>query len=145
MHISNNAFAANGVFHPSSLVFIDWFLVRASHSPLSEPPSLENLQVLHAISSAIVDQTASILTTHFSKFTYAFYSREFPCVLPQGASTTVSSRRRLRRLGICALRNTHHSLPADYNDPVPTGDLAHVSSCSRLHRRPRLLFVRQND
>jgi hypothetical protein len=125
------AFAANGVFHPSSLVFIDWFLVRASHSPVSEPPSLEKLRVLQAISSAIVDQTASILTTHFSKFTYALHSREFPCVLSQGASTTVSSRRRLRRLGRCALSDTPHSLVADHTDPVPAEILTPASSCSR--------------
>ena len=63
-------FAASGAFHPSSLVFIDWFLVRASHVPVSEPPFFEKLKVLQAISSAIVDQTASILATHFSKYIY---------------------------------------------------------------------------
>ena len=63
-------FAASGAFHPSSLVFIDWFLVRASHVPVSEPPFFEKLKVLQAIRSAIVDQTASILATHFSKYIY---------------------------------------------------------------------------
>jgi hypothetical protein len=40
------AFASNGVFHPSSLVFIDWFLCRASREPVKEPPAFEKLKIL---------------------------------------------------------------------------------------------------
>jgi hypothetical protein len=59
------AFSSNGVFHHSSLVFIDWFLCRASREPVKEPPAYEKLRVLHAMSASIVDQTATILTIHF--------------------------------------------------------------------------------
>jgi hypothetical protein len=78
------AFASNGVFHPSSLLFVDWFLCRGSHKPLLEPPALEKLKCLHAMTSAIVDSTASILSEHFVKFTHSLHHKSFPCVLSRG-------------------------------------------------------------
>ncbi len=76
------AFSSNCVFHPSSLLFIDFFLCRASAVPVSEPPAIEKLKVLQAMSSAIVDQSAAILTCHFSKFIHALHSSSFPLGLP---------------------------------------------------------------
>lgn len=114
-------FASNGVFHPSSLVFLDWFLVRASHAPVSEPPSSEKLKVLQAISSAIVDQTASILTTHFAQYTHDSYARAFPCVLPRSVPDTTSSRRRKRRFGSASRHqavNYDALAPFEYPAPV---------------------------
>jgi hypothetical protein len=87
------AFSSNGVFHPSSLVFIDWFLRRASREPVNEPPVFEKLKVLQAMSSAIVDQTATILRIHFSKFINELHLKAFPHVLAEGACASASSRR----------------------------------------------------
>ena len=52
------AFSSNGVFHPASLLFIDWFLCRASGVPVCEPHAIDKLRVLQAMmmSAAIVDQ-----------------------------------------------------------------------------------------
>jgi len=91
------AFSSNGVFHPSSLVFIDWFLCRASREPVNEPPVFEKLKVLQAMSFAIVDQTATILTIHFSKFINELHLKAFPHVLAVGACASASSRRHSQR------------------------------------------------
>jgi len=91
------AFCSNGVIHPQSLLFIDWFLCRASHAPINEPAAIEKLRVLHAISGAIVDQTATLITSHFNRFIYSLYDTEFPLAL-SGARGSLSSRQG-RRLG----------------------------------------------
>jgi ribonuclease HI len=80
------AFASNGVFHPASLLFVDWFLCRGAHKPLMEPPAMEKLKCLHAMTSAIVDSTASLLSEHFLKFIHSLHHRSFPFVLSQGAA-----------------------------------------------------------
>jgi hypothetical protein len=87
------AFASNGVFHPSSLLFVDWFLCRGSHKPLLEPPALEKLKCLHAMTSAIVDSTASILSEHFVKFTHSLHHKSFPFVLSRGDAELTFARR----------------------------------------------------
>ena len=87
------AFASNGVFHPSVLVFVDWFLCRASHKPLVEPPSNEKLKMLHAMTSAIVDSTSSILSEHFFKFINHLHHQSFPYVLSQGSAELAVQRR----------------------------------------------------
>ena len=87
------AFASNGVFHPTSLLFVDWFLCRASRQPLAEPPSNEKLKMLHAMTKAIVDSTASILSEHFSKFINQLHHASFPFVLSQGDAEVATARR----------------------------------------------------
>jgi hypothetical protein len=88
------AFASNGVFHPSSLLFVDWFLCRGSHVPLTEPPSIEKLKVLHAMCSGISDSTSSLLSEHFSRFISHLHHQSFPFVLSQGAEELAAKRRR---------------------------------------------------
>ncbi len=88
------AFASNGVFHPSALLFVDWFLCRGSHVPISEPPSIEKLKILHAMCSSISDSTSSLLSEHFSKFISHLHHQSFPFVLSQGAEELAASRRR---------------------------------------------------
>jgi hypothetical protein len=51
----------------------NWFLCHTSRVPVSEPPAIEKLKVLQAMSSAIVDQSAAVLTLHFSKFIHALH------------------------------------------------------------------------
>lgn len=91
------AFSSNGVFHPSSLLFIDWFLCQASRVPVVAPPATEKLRVLQAMSSAIVDQSAAILTVHFSKFIHALHVTAFPSGVPlehsRGNARRLTSRR----------------------------------------------------
>jgi hypothetical protein len=82
-HIIPIAFSSNGVFHPASLLFIDWFLCQASRVPVCEPPAIEKLRVLQAMSSAIVDQSAAILACHFSKFINALHVSAFPMGVPR--------------------------------------------------------------
>ncbi len=60
---------------------------------MNEPPVFEKLKVLQAMSSAIVDQTATILTIHFSKFINELHLKAFPHVLAVGACANASSRR----------------------------------------------------
>ena len=43
------AFSSNGVFHPASLLFIDWFLCHASRVPVCQPPAIDKLRVLQAM------------------------------------------------------------------------------------------------
>ncbi len=81
-HIIPIAFSSNGVFHSASLLFIDWFLCQASRVPVCEPPAIDKLRVLQAMSSAIVDQSAAILTCHFSKFIDALHVSAFPMGVP---------------------------------------------------------------
>ncbi len=90
------AFSSNGIFHKSSLVFIDWFLCRASREHVKGPPAHEKLRVLHAMSAAVVDQTATILTIHFSRFLNDLHAKVFPHVLAQGPGVTAPLRHRSR-------------------------------------------------
>ena len=76
------AFSSNCVFHPASLLFIDFFLCRASRVPVCEPPAVEKLKIVQAMSSAIVDQSAAILTVHLTKFIHSLHSAAFPLGLP---------------------------------------------------------------
>ena len=86
------AFSSNCVIHPASLLFIDFFLCRASRVPVSEPPAIEKLKVVQAMSSAIVDQSAAILTCHFSKFISSLHVSTFPSGLPPVQSLRRSSQ-----------------------------------------------------
>jgi hypothetical protein len=96
-HIIPMAFSSNGVIHPASLLFIDWFLCQASRVPVCEPPAIEKLKVLQAMSSAIVDQSAAILTLHFSKYIHALHVIAFPSGLPSGLSLRGYARRTAAR------------------------------------------------
>ena len=96
-HIIPVAFSSNGVIHPASLLFIDWFLCQASRVPVCEPPAIEKLKVLQAMSSAIVDQSAAILTLHFSKYIHALHVIAFPSGLPSGLSLRGYARRTAAR------------------------------------------------
>ena len=87
------AFCSNGVIHPAALAFIDLFLCKASRIPINEPPSVEKMKVLHAISKAIVDQTATLISNHFSKFIHSLYNRSFP--IAAALSSTPAPRRGL--------------------------------------------------
>jgi hypothetical protein len=93
------AFASNGVFHQSALAFIDWFLVQAARTPINEPPAFEKLKVLNAMCAAIVDQTAIILTSHFSQFITLLHNQSFPLVLAVAASQPFSQRSSRGALG----------------------------------------------
>jgi hypothetical protein len=90
------AFSSNCVFHPSSLLFIDFFLCRASAVPVSEPPAIAKLKVLQAMSSAIVDQSAAILNGHFSKFIHSLHCTSFPLGLPPAQAPRRFARRAAR-------------------------------------------------
>ncbi len=46
------AFSSNGVIHPASSLFIDWFLCQASRVPVCEPPAIEMLKVLLQVGSS---------------------------------------------------------------------------------------------
>jgi hypothetical protein len=96
-HIIPMAFSSNGVIHPTSLLFIDWFLCQASRVPVCEPPAIEKLKVLQAMSSAIVDQSAAILTHHFSKFIHALHVIAFPSGLPPVQGYLGNARRHANR------------------------------------------------
>ena len=87
------AFCSNGVIHHAALAFIDLFLCKASLIPINEPPSVEKMKVLHAISKAIVDQTATLISNHFSKFIHSLYNRSFP--IAAALSSTPAPRRGL--------------------------------------------------
>ena len=58
---------------------------------------MEKLRVLHVMSSAIVDQTATILTIHFSKFINELHMKAFPHVLAEGAFSGASARLHTRQ------------------------------------------------
>jgi hypothetical protein len=58
-----------------------------------EPPAIEKLKVLQAMSSAIVDQSAAILIGHFSKFIHALHVVAFPSGLPPVQSVRKNARR----------------------------------------------------
>jgi hypothetical protein len=91
------AFSSNCVIHPASLLFIDFFLCRASRVPVTEPPAIEKLKVVQAMSSAIVDQSAAILTCHFSKFIHSLHSSAFPLGLPLAQAPLKISRGQVDR------------------------------------------------
>jgi hypothetical protein len=74
-------------------------MIRASHDPINAPPSIEKLKVLQSISSAVVDQTATLLTFHFSKFINDLHMRSFLFVLAQNSISTAPSRRWCQRVG----------------------------------------------
>ena len=51
---------------------------------------MEKLKCLHAMTSAIVDSTASLLSEHFVKFIHSLHHKSFPFVLSQGAAELTS-------------------------------------------------------
>jgi hypothetical protein len=77
------------------------------------------LKILQAMSAAIVDQTASVLTTHFAQFIFNLYVREHPFILSPSALGTVSSRRRLRHGSVPHSRAVDHDFYAPTEDPTP--------------------------
>jgi hypothetical protein len=85
------AFSSDRVIHPAALAFIVLFLCKAARTPINVPPSVEKMKVLHAISKAIVDQTATLITGHFSKFIYSLYNRSFTTA---AAISSISAPRR---------------------------------------------------
>ena len=118
------AFCSNGVFHPQSLMFLDWFLCRASHAPIDQPPAVEKLRVLQAISSAVVDQTATILSSHFNRFVYLLYERSFPLLLPEEQGRFLPRRGRRQtsfRGGSCRLSSAEVLVPQTH--ALSTGNL----------------------
>lgn len=125
------AFASNGVFHPAALAFIDWFLVRAARTPINEPPSIEKLKVLNAMSAAIVDQTASILTAHFSLFITSLHEKSFPMVLASASQSGI--QRPVRRAPRGPPRD---AAPSSHSQPVEPRPAARAFSDSILSPSP---------
>jgi ribonuclease HI len=118
------AFSSNGVIHPAALAFVDLFLCKAARIPINEPPSLEKMKVLHAISKAIVDQTATLITGHFTKFIYSLYNRSFPIT---AAISSVSAHRRGNA------RRFRHSSVIPLAPVVPRGAAESSLSASCVH------------
>jgi hypothetical protein len=118
------AFASNGVFHPAALMFIDWFLVQAARTPINEPPAIEKLKVLNAMCAAIVDQTATILTSHFSQFITVLHNQSFPLVLAS-ASQPLSQRSSRR-----ALFPSQNAALSSLSQPVEPTPPIHAASGS---------------
>lgn len=148
------AFSSNGVFHPSSLVFIDWFLCRASREAVNAPPAIEKLKVLQAMSSAIVDQTATILTIHFSKFINELHMKAFPHVLAESTSSGASARlntKQVRRslfrsatssAGAVLNTQSQHPLPARATDVSLDSRISpEAPPLGRSPERPEQLFT----
>jgi hypothetical protein len=130
------AFSSNCVIHPASLLFIDFFLCRASRHPVTEPPAIEKLKVVQAMSSAIVDQSAAILTYHFSKFIHSLHASAFPLGLPSAQTSQRYSRGQIDRpfSSACASRGGHSVTDRDSDfiaqssAPASSVSLADLSS-----------------
>ena len=148
------AFSSNCVIHPASLLFIDFFLCRASRVPVSEPPAIEKLKVIQAMSSAIVDQSAAILTCHFSKFINELHMKAFPHVLAESTSSGVSARLNTKQVRRSLFRSATSSAGAVLNTqsqhplPARTADVSLDSRISpeapplgRSPERPEQLFT----
>ncbi len=111
-------FCANGLIHPSALVFLDWFLRTAPSVALVTAPSNEKLKFLHAISSAIAEKTASFLSVHFHRYISAHHTSLFPQFMhriPSSYSSTVRRRGRHRQSGLPSLRGI---IPSSVTDPA---------------------------
>jgi len=91
------AFCASGYIHPATLLFIDRFLCTAASEPLSSAPSGEKLKFWHAVSGAIVEKTAHLLSAHFQRFVNTYHSTLFPHNIQQFARDYFVPSRRFHR------------------------------------------------
>ncbi len=77
------AFSASGYIHPATLLFIDRFICIAASPPLSAAPSSEKLKFWHAVSGAVVEKTAYLMSAHFNRFVNNYHTALFPHQMQQ--------------------------------------------------------------
>ena len=78
-------------------MFIEHFLCTAASSPLSAAPSNEKLKFWHAVSGAILEKTAYLLSAHFHRFINTYHTALFPHAILQFHLDYSLPNRRFRR------------------------------------------------
>ena len=71
-------FTSDGVLHPRTEEFMDWFICKAASTELAEPPSSEKISFRHAFLSSLQDKTAFLITTRFETTLKEAHASLFP-------------------------------------------------------------------
>jgi hypothetical protein len=71
-------FTSDGILHPKTEEFMDWFLCKAASTELMEAPSHEKISFRHAFLSSLQDKTAFLITAQFEATLREAHSNLFP-------------------------------------------------------------------
>ena len=71
-------FTSNGILHPKTEEFMDWFICSAASQQLQSPPSNERISFRHAFLSALQDKTAFAITSCFEASVKELHMAMFP-------------------------------------------------------------------
>jgi hypothetical protein len=71
-------FTSDGVLHPKTEEFMDWFICKAASIELMEPPSNEKISFRHAFLSSLQDKTAFLITSCFETSLKEAHASMFP-------------------------------------------------------------------
>ena len=85
--------------------------------------------MLQAISSSIVDQTATLVSSHFSRFIYSLYEKTFPLSAPQAVGR-VTPRRGRRQLPFGDLGRPNAEHLVSQTHVLSNGDLPAFNSAA---------------
>lgn len=75
-------FTSDGVLHPKTEEFMDWFICKAASTELQEAPSHEKISFRHAFLSSLQDKTASLITSRFETTLKEAHAAMFPLSQP---------------------------------------------------------------
>jgi hypothetical protein len=76
-------FTSDGILHPKTEEFMDWFICKAASVELFEPPSHEKVSFRHAFLSSLQDKTSFILTSRFETSLREAHASLFPLAQPE--------------------------------------------------------------
>jgi hypothetical protein len=71
-------FTSDGVLHPKTEEFMDWFICKAASTELMEPLSHEKISFRHAFLSSLQDKTAFLITARFETALKEAHASMFP-------------------------------------------------------------------
>jgi hypothetical protein len=71
-------FTSDGILHPKTEEFMDWFVCKAASTELMEAPSHEKISFRHAFLSSLQDKTAFLITSQFEATLREAHSNLFP-------------------------------------------------------------------
>jgi hypothetical protein len=106
-------FTSDGVLHPKTEEFMDWFICKAASEELREPPSKDKISFRHTFLSALQDKTAFTITSCFETHLKESHAALFPT-----ANLDLFNQSRLYAELPLEPRPLHDSLPSSSPPPV---------------------------
>lgn len=128
-------FTSDGVLHPKTEEFMDWFICKAASTELIEPPSHEKISFRHAFLASLQDKTAFLITSRFEQSLKEIHATLFPHAQQELFHSVQYSEPLDRPSSFIESQPTPSPPPPHFSPPSPSHPLAPQNPSSRISTR----------